>query len=68
MNDRNGKLYKMFASIDNLESMCKERSQELKMAINYSALQFNPAVNLKLGLEKTEARKDLAVAQLRVIN
>ena len=57
MNDRNGQLYRIFSSIENLESMCKERSTDLKMAINYSAMQFNPNVNLKLGLEKKDQVK-----------
>ena len=68
MNDRNSKLYRIFMSIDNLESMCKERSKQLKLAIAYQATQFNKDVNTDKTLDKSNARKDLAIAQLSVIN
>lgn len=55
-------------SIDNLEIMCKTRSEKSKLVINYNAQQFNPEADLKSAFRLDKKRLVLAIAQLGVIN
>lgn len=68
MNERQSKLSRVLMTIENLEQMCFIRSHKLDLkSITYRSV--DPNVKLKHGEKKLdESRKNLAVAQLGVIN
>lgn len=55
-------------SVDNLEIMCKTRSEKSKLIINYNAKQFDPEADIKSAFRLDKKGLALALAQLGVIN
>lgn len=62
MNDKQSELSRIFMSIENLEIMCKTRSEKSKLVINYNAQQFNPEADLRSAFRLDNKRLVLALA------
>lgn len=66
--DRQTELSRILMSVENLEAMCTKRAKDAGLVINYSASQFTDKADFKAGFALDSNRKELAVAQLAVVN